>query len=76
MILVAKDITKTYSRRGEKFSAVENAELFIWSGDFIAIQGESGSGKSTLLSILAGISKPETGNVTFDGKEGKSDEEN
>lgn len=69
MILVAKDITKTYSRRGKNFSAVDSAELFIWSGDFIAIQGESGSGKSTLLSILAGISKPDSGDVTFDGNE-------
>ena len=68
MILNGNNITKEYTRRGEKFPAVNNADFFAWSGDYTVIFGESGSGKSTLLNALAGISAPTSGCIAIDGQ--------
>lgn len=46
--------------------ALENINLTIQKGEFIAITGESGSGKSTLLSILSTLLKPSCGELFFD----------
>jgi len=46
---------------------LRHASLTIERGEFVAIIGEMGSGKSTLLAILAGLSKPDGGEVLVDG---------
>ena len=46
--------------------ALQNINLEIKKGEFVAIIGESGSGKSTLLSILSTLLKPTSGNVFFE----------
>ena len=46
--------------------ALENINLEIKSGEFIAIIGESGSGKSTLLSILSTLLKPSSGDIVYE----------
>ena len=46
--------------------ALENINLQIKSGEFVAIIGESGSGKSTLLSILSTLLKPSSGNIIYE----------
>ena len=46
--------------------ALENINLEIKSGEFIAIIGESGSGKSTLLSILSTLLKPTSGDIVYE----------
>ena len=46
--------------------ALENINLEIKSGEFIAIIGESGSGKSTLLSILSTLLKPTSGEIIYE----------
>ncbi len=48
--------------------ALQGASLEIKAGEILAIMGPSGSGKSTLLHCLAGIYKPDSGEVWFDGK--------
>jgi putative ABC transport system ATP-binding protein len=48
--------------------ALENINLTIKKGEFIAITGESGSGKSTLLSILSTLLKPSCGELFFDNQ--------
>lgn len=68
MILNGNSITKQFIRRGQTFSAVNNADFFAWSGDFTVIFGESGSGKSTLLNTLAGVTAPTSGTVEIDGQ--------
>lgn len=50
-----------------KDKALENINLEIKSGEFIAIIGESGSGKSTLLSILSTLLKPTSGDIIYEG---------
>ncbi|MFA7091727.1 MAG: ABC transporter ATP-binding protein [Arcobacteraceae bacterium] len=48
--------------------ALENINLTIQKGEFIAITGESGSGKSTLLSIVSTLLKPTSGELFFDNQ--------
>lgn len=48
--------------------ALENINLTIQKGEFIAITGESGSGKSTLLSIISTLLKPTSGELFFDNQ--------
>src|ERR1700678_3959624 len=62
-ILVAKDLKKSFGLT----QALQGADLRIKSGEIVAIMGPSGSGKSTLLHCLAGIFKPDSGEVWFDG---------
>ena len=47
--------------------ALENINIQIKSGEFVAIIGESGSGKSTLLSILSTLLKPTSGDIVYEG---------
>jgi len=68
MIFSASKLRKKFTRRDVEFDAVLDADFFAWSGDFIAITGESGCGKSTLLSMLAGIFRPDSGDVILDGE--------
>ena len=48
--------------------AVEDVELDLEPGQFIAVVGTSGSGKSTLAGLVAGLLEPETGRVLYDGR--------
>ena len=47
--------------------ALDNINLEIKKGEFVAIIGESGSGKSTLLSVLSTLLKPSEGNIVYEG---------
>jgi putative ABC transport system ATP-binding protein len=47
--------------------ALDNINLEIEKGEFVAIIGESGSGKSTLLSVLSTLLKPSEGNIVYEG---------
>ncbi|MBP9490046.1 MAG: ABC transporter ATP-binding protein [Aliarcobacter sp.] len=49
-----------------KDKALENINLEIKNGEFIAIIGESGSGKSTLLSVLSTLLKPTSGDIVYE----------
>src|SRR5476651_299233 len=46
----------------------ESIDLAVAPGEWVAIAGESGSGKSTLLNIVAGLDRPDRGEVRLDGK--------
>ena len=58
-MITLKGLTKTYGR----VRAVDNVSLEIPDGEFTFIAGRSGSGKTTLLSMIAGLTKPTSGQV-------------
>jgi NitT/TauT family transport system ATP-binding protein len=53
----------------EEFVALEDFSLSIGEGEFVSIVGPSGCGKSTLLDILAGLARPQSGELHIDGKQ-------
>ena len=65
MILEIKDIC--FERENKKI--LDNINLKIELGKFIAITGPNGSGKSTLAKIIMGIERPDSGKILFDGKD-------
>ncbi len=56
-------------RKGE-FFAVNNADFDVRPGECIALLGPNGAGKSTLLKMIAGLFKPDKGNITIRGRLG------
>lgn len=51
-----------------RYEVFKNASLSVEKNEFVAVIGFSGSGKSTLISLLAGLEKPDSGEVLLDGK--------
>ena len=60
------------TRRFGAFTALDNVNLDIHSGELVALLGPSGSGKTTLLRIIAGLDWPDQGEVHFDGEDALS----
>lgn len=56
------------SRTKNRFTAVENIDLSIRSGEIVSIIGHSGCGKSTLMNTISGMVKPSAGEVLVNGK--------
>lgn len=68
-ILELKNIHKTYNPSKEyKGEILDNINLTIEEGEFVAIVGFSGSGKTTLVNMVNGLLKPTEGEVIFKGK--------
>lgn len=53
---------------GERVQALERATLDIAKGEFVCLIGPSGCGKSTLLNLIAGLERPDEGQVLMDGR--------
>ncbi|MEU0896241.1 ABC transporter ATP-binding protein [Streptomyces massasporeus] len=64
-LLTAQDLRKAYGPT----TALDGAEFSIHPGEVVAVMGPSGSGKSTLLHCLAGIVMPDSGSITYHGRE-------
>ena len=56
-----KNLNKIYGKGEVEVKALNNINLEINEGEFVAIVGASGSGKSTLLHLLGGVDKPSSG---------------
>ncbi len=63
-----KNIWQVYGRGARRFTAVENVNLAIRDGEFMALLGPSGCGKSTLLRIITGLQLPTEGEVMYRGQ--------
>jgi putative ABC transport system ATP-binding protein len=61
-------VTKHYRRDAIDIPVLDNIDLDVGPGEFLALMGPSGSGKTTLLNLIAGIDKPNSGRITIDGK--------
>ncbi|TDR23823.1 ABC transporter ATP-binding protein [Marinicella litoralis] len=60
-MLELNKISKIYQTQGETITALDQVDLTIAEGEFVAIMGRSGSGKSTMLNILGCMDKPTSG---------------
>lgn len=62
-------ISKIYRTQGETIRALDEVDLAIKKGEFVAIMGRSGSGKSTMLNILGCMDKPSSGKYWLAGQD-------
>ena len=62
-------LTKIYGNGSNEVTALDDADLSVEQGEFVAIVGTSGSGKSTLLHLLGGLDRPTSGRVYVEGKD-------
>jgi nitrate/nitrite transport system ATP-binding protein len=62
------NVCKGYGEGANRTDVLENINLSIEEGEFVALIGFSGSGKTTLMSILAGLLQPDSGEVRMRGK--------
>ncbi|MEQ9811935.1 MAG: ABC transporter ATP-binding protein [Azospirillaceae bacterium] len=68
MSIVVDQVVKRFVSRGREVLALENVDLEIEDGEFVAFVGPSGCGKSTLLNMFAGILAPNSGTILHDGR--------
>ena len=67
-LISLSQVTKHYRRDAIDIPVLDNIDLDVGPGEFLALMGPSGSGKTTLLNLIAGIDKPNSGRITIDGK--------
>ena len=64
-----RHLSKSYRRGSQRVPVLTDINLSIASGDFVAMMGPSGSGKTTLLNLIAGIDKPDGGELLVAGED-------
>ena len=66
-LISLRGISKSYRRGGQVLPVLTGISFDIARGEFLSLMGPSGSGKSTLLNLIAGIDKPDAGELLVDG---------
>lgn len=62
-MIEVKNVTKTYGKKENTFTALDEVSFSVEDGATVAIVGKSGSGKSTLMHIMSGLDHPTSGEV-------------
>ncbi|MFO0784607.1 MAG: ABC transporter ATP-binding protein [Phycisphaerales bacterium] len=68
-IIECRQLWRDYQRGEETIHTLQDVDLDIQAGAFVALMGPSGSGKTTLLNLLAGIDRPTRGTLLVDGQD-------
>jgi ABC-type lipoprotein export system ATPase subunit len=63
-LIAARKLTRIYSLGDSEVAGINHLDFEIAAGELVVLKGESGSGKSTLLSLLAGLDRPTSGELT------------
>lgn len=63
------EISKSYAKGGMIYPALENISFKLEKGDYCSVIGASGAGKSTLLNLIGGLIHPDSGKISFNGKD-------
>ena len=64
-----ENISKSFRSETVETKALQNVNMEVWKGEFIAITGPSGCGKTTLLNILGLLNTPDSGRYWLNGRE-------
>jgi putative ABC transport system ATP-binding protein len=67
-MISCQSISKSYRKGANTVTPLENLNLEVPHGEFLALMGPSGSGKTTLLNLISGIDSPTTGTLVIDGE--------
>ena len=62
-------VCKVFSNGSGTIRAVQDVNVVIPDGEWVAVQGRTGHGKSTLLNLLGGLDRPSSGQVRLDGRD-------
>lgn len=62
-------LSRVYTRGTNEIKPLDELDLQIAEGSFLALMGPSGSGKTTLLNLIAGIDRPSSGTLRIDGRD-------
>jgi putative ABC transport system ATP-binding protein len=68
-MIKTKSLQKVYTTEEVETTALNNINLEVYEGEYVAIMGPSGCGKSTLLNVLGMIDKPSSGEYLFLGED-------
>ena len=76
-VVAGQDVVKTYRRGSAAVEALKGITLTVPRGRMTLLKGRSGSGKTTMLNLIAGLDRPSSGRIQFEGQEitGLSDAE-
>src|SRR3569833_1413976 len=67
-LLEVRNVRRTFPRgAGEELLVLDDVNLSLKEGEIVGLLGRSGSGKSTLLRLIAGLSRPQGGSLTYMG---------
>jgi putative ABC transport system ATP-binding protein len=62
-------LTKNYRKGTQDVVVLQELDLLVDQGEFVALMGPSGSGKTTLLNLIAGIDRPTSGQIMVSGRD-------
>ncbi len=69
MLITARGVGKSYFRGGQELRVLDDLDLDVEAGEWVALMGPSGSGKTTLLNLIGGIDVPDAGTIQVAGDE-------
>jgi len=67
VVVLLKDVWKTYDEGNNKVVVLKKINASLMRGEIVGIHGPSGSGKTTLLKLIAGLIRPDRGEIIVDG---------
>ncbi|MEM7755716.1 MAG: ABC transporter ATP-binding protein [Planctomycetota bacterium] len=67
MLIACRNLTREYRKGENTIRPLDELDLDVPRGEFLALMGPSGSGKTTLLNLIAGIDSPTRGSLVIDG---------
>lgn len=68
-IVQVRHLYKSFTRGAEKIDVLQDLNLDVGEGEFLALMGPSGSGKTTLLNLIAGLDQPTAGQIVIGDQE-------